>query len=154
MHCPITKDRIEYQLADLLDACDLPDDTIERARRFIESGNLGCLLYELPLALDELMAAGEVVACASSLATSFAAQGASSAASSTTVPTLPEAVRHRLQALTGEDDERTDAALYVLVQNLKAHAFNRIFSNRKRFPHRYSSPVNATTSPVSTEAPA
>lgn len=131
---------IERQLAALLEASDLPEDTLERTQRFAAHGNLDRLLYELPLTPDELIAAGKVVARAPSVSI------APRRALSEPTPTLPEAICYRLKALARENDERADAALYVLGQNLKACAFNRVLSEQAVSPHHQSaSPPTSST---------
>lgn len=110
------KERIRSHLSILLEESALPPTTMERARRFLDRGALSDLC-ELPLSPSELIHAGKVVAQASP---------GRVFASRSRVPVLTSPIRRRLRALACEDGRHAEAALFVLAQDIKARAWNRV----------------------------
>lgn len=95
---------------------------MERTARFIQIGDLN-QLYELPLGDNELLHVGRVLTKAPS-STHVSLSGAP-------LPVLPDAARDHLHVLLDEDSEYTEAALFVLTQDVKARAHNHVLSKQE-----------------------
>lgn len=106
---------IDGQLHQLLDEGELPHDAIRRAHWFLLFGDL-YELYGLPLPSEAMMEVGEVIL--------RGARAIRYPYSKQPVLTLSDVVRRQLRALARDGEEHAEAALYVLVQDIKARAFN------------------------------